>query len=65
MVKPMKYRELAKLLRAAGFTQAQGKGSHEKWTAPSGNHVTIKHDTEISPGVVAQALKAIEREESK
>ncbi len=34
MVKPMKYRELVKLLRDAGFSSEQGKGDHEKWSAP-------------------------------
>ena len=30
----MKYRELVKLLEAAGFTASQGKGDHEKWSHP-------------------------------
>ena len=49
MTKPMKYRELAKLLREAGFAMRQGKGDHEKWYAPDGTHVTIVHATTISP----------------
>ena len=61
MVKPMKYREITKLLLDAGFTKREGKGDHEKWTAPNGIHVTIVHETTISPGVTRQVLKAIQR----
>ena len=61
MTKPMKYRELAKLLREAGFAMRQGKGDHEKWYAPDGTHVTIVHATTISPAVTRQALNAIQR----
>nr|WP_245190408.1 type II toxin-antitoxin system HicA family toxin [Leucobacter exalbidus] len=55
----MKYRELAKLLRQAGFVPRQGKGDHEVWI--NGSHQTVITQTrEISPGLVRQALKAIE-----
>lgn len=60
MVKPMKYRELAKLLREAGFSQGEGKGDHEKWTAPGVSRpVIITQTREVSPGVTRNALKAI------
>ena len=63
MVRPMGYRELARLLRRAGFTPQPGKGDHEKWTAASGRDVTIRHQQIASPGVVRQVLQAIEEEE--
>ncbi len=31
---PKKIRELKQMLRQAGFTQRQGKGSHTNWTHP-------------------------------
>ncbi len=65
MVKPMKYRDIAKLLKQAGFTPKPGKGDHEKWTARDGRHVTIRHQQDASPGVVRQVLRAIEIEEGR
>lgn len=54
----MPYRKLAKLLRDAGFSMRQGKGDHEVWSnGPV--QVVITHTREVSPGLVAQALKAI------
>lgn len=63
MVRPMKYREVARLLEKAGFIPRHGRGDHEKWTAPDGRHVTIRYQQEASPGVVRQVLKAIKTEE--
>ncbi|MFT4108911.1 type II toxin-antitoxin system HicA family toxin [Propionicimonas sp.] len=60
MTKPMKYRELANLLREAGFTSREGKGDHEVWRNGSVT-VTIVTARVVSPGVVRDALKAIER----
>ncbi|MDD7465502.1 MAG: type II toxin-antitoxin system HicA family toxin [Actinomycetaceae bacterium] len=60
MTKPMKYRDLAKLLTAAGFTPRHGKGDHEIWTRGA-VQVSITRTREISPGLTAKALKAIER----
>jgi predicted RNA binding protein YcfA (HicA-like mRNA interferase family) len=31
---PKKIREIRKILRKAGFSAVQGKGSHEKWIHP-------------------------------
>jgi predicted RNA binding protein YcfA (HicA-like mRNA interferase family) len=59
----MKYRDIAKALRRAGFTVQPGKGDHEKWTGPKGGHVTVRRNEEASPGVVRQVLDALEREE--
>lgn len=58
----MKYRDLVRMLRAAGFTVHPGKGDHEKWTSSHGHHVTVRHQQEASPGVVRQVQAAIERE---
>lgn len=63
MTKPMKYRELANLLQAAGFTARDGKGDHEVWRNGSVT-VTIVTAREVSPAVVRDALKAIERSKS-
>lgn len=59
MVKPMKYRELVKLLKQAGFTSRQGKGDHEVWSY--GPHqVVITQTRDVSPGLTRKALNAIE-----
>lgn len=56
----MKYRDLTRLLREAGFTPRAGKGDHEVWTNGAVS-VSITRTTEISPGLTRKALKAIER----
>lgn len=38
----MNYREVEKQLRKAGFAPEWGKGSHRKWTHPSGKIVVMK-----------------------
>lgn len=64
MVKPMKYRDLVKQLRAGGFEPREGKGDHQVWTR--GRHkVVITQTREISPGLVRKALKAIEEAEEQ
>lgn len=60
MVKPMKYRELASLLRDAGFVSREGKGDHEVWSKGA-ERVVITQTREVSPGLVRKALQAIER----
>jgi predicted RNA binding protein YcfA (HicA-like mRNA interferase family) len=61
MTKPMKYRDLAKLLRQSGFTSRPGKGDHEVWSGPNSTQTVVVRDTECSPKVVRDALKAIEK----
>lgn len=56
----MKYRDLTKLLRDAGFTSRQGKGDHEMWSNGSVK-VVITQTREVSPKVTRDALNAIER----
>lgn len=56
----MPYRELAGLLREAGFASREGKGDHEVWRNGSVT-VTLTTARVSSPGVVRDVLKAIER----
>lgn len=60
----MKYRELVKMLAAAGYIHSEGKGDHEKWT--NGHElVVITQTREVSPGLVRKALQSIARSEGK
>lgn len=64
MVKPMKYKDLVAMLKAAGFTRSEGKGDHEKWAYPGIRRPVILTQTrELSPAVTKNALKAIEEKE--
>lgn len=66
MTKPMKYRELAARLRAAGFTRSEGRGDHERWTYPGIDRPLIITQTrEVSAPIVRNALKAIEKKEGR
>lgn len=66
MTKPMRYRDLAKLLSEAGFTSSPGTGDHEKWSYPGIERpVVITRPGEVSPGLVRKALKAIERKQEE
>ena len=62
MTKPMKYRDLVKKLRAAGFVRIrQGKGDHEVWGIDGLDRpVVITTTREVSPAVTRNALKAID-----
>ncbi|SDN22781.1 hypothetical protein SAMN05216355_101313 [Actinomyces ruminicola] len=60
MTKPMKYRDLARMLVQAGFTARRGKGDHEVWRCGSVT-VVITRTPEVSPKVTRDALRAIER----
>ena len=61
MTKPMKYRDLANRLRAAGFASREGRGDHEVWTHPDlTRHVVLTQTKEASPGLTRKALKLIE-----
>lgn len=60
MTKPMKYRELAKLLRDAGYERSEGKGDHERWKLGE-ELVVITQTREISPGLTRKALDSIAR----
>jgi len=56
MTKPMTYKAITRALREQGCTSAMGKGDHEKWFCPCGQHMTVITKTrEVSPGLVRQA----------
>lgn len=56
----MKYRDLAGRLRKLGCTFRQGKGDHEVWSCPCGQHsATLVHDTTVSQGVVVDAVRKL------
>jgi predicted RNA binding protein YcfA (HicA-like mRNA interferase family) len=59
-------RTVVKRLKKAAFTQSNAKGSHTKWTHPTGVQVILPtgHRT-ISPGVVRQVNKAIKECEER
>jgi predicted RNA binding protein YcfA (HicA-like mRNA interferase family) len=55
----MKYRDLVRLLRRQGFAARPGKGDHEVWDGPNGARAVLVKDTECSPKVTRDALKAL------
>jgi predicted RNA binding protein YcfA (HicA-like mRNA interferase family) len=62
----MKYRNLARLLKMAGFELRQGRGDHEVWAHRNGVSVTITHKIECSAAVTKAALRALkEAKETK
>lgn len=59
-MKAMSYRRLVKLLGQCGCTMRQGKGDHEKWYCPDGDHmVPIPHSQQISPGVLRDVVRKL------
>jgi len=57
MVTSMSYWSVASSLRRHGCTSTMGKGDHEKWYCPCGQHMTvITRSPTVSPGVVRQAI---------
>ena len=61
MVKAMTYREMAAAMSALGCTSKPGKGDHEKWYWPCGQHMTVvTRPGIVSPGVVRQAIQRLE-----
>lgn len=66
MAKEMKYRDLARLLSAAGFAPRNGKGDHEVWSAPDfARNVVLTQTRTISPGLVRKAQKAIDEKQTQ
>lgn len=60
MPKPMKYRDLAAALRAGGCIARAGKGDHEKWYCPCGQHIAVVTKPGIvSAGVVGDTVKKL------
>lgn len=60
MVKAVRYRDLARALTAAGCRPEPGKGDHEKWFCPCGQHMTVvTKPGVVSPGLVRQAVQRL------
>lgn len=56
----MKYRALRAALLAQRCRSAQGKGDHEKWYCPCGEHMAVvTMSGTVSPGVVADTIKKL------
>ena len=54
----MKYRDTAAALRSHGCTSKPGKGDHEKWYCPCGEHMAVVvRASENAPGVVGDVIK--------
>ena len=52
MVKAMQYRDLARALLDNGCTPKEGKGDHQKWYCPCGQHTAVIVQSRfVSPGV--------------
>lgn len=57
----MKYRDITKRFAQLGCVRRQGKGDHEVWTCPCGQHrAVITQTSEISPGLIRSAIKNLE-----
>jgi len=56
----MKYRDVRSALLAHGCVPQQGKGDHEKWYCPCGQHIAVvTQGGTVSPGVVADTIKKL------
>jgi hypothetical protein len=60
MPKEMRYREVRAALLAQGCTSRPGKGDHEVWYCPCGEHIAVvTTGGRISPGVVGDVIKKL------
>jgi hypothetical protein len=60
MVKAMQYRDLARALLDNGCTPKEGKGDHQKWYCPCGQHTAVIVQSRfVSPGVVRDTTKKL------
>lgn len=60
MVKETEYRHLVRQLRNQGCTSKAGKGDHEKWYCPDGDHMAvIVRKRIVSQGVVHDTVKKL------
>ena len=60
MTKPMKYRDMKRALLDQGCISKPGKGDHEKWYCPCGQHIAVvTRPGENSPGVVDDTIKKL------
>lgn len=59
-MKPMRTKDLRKLLRQHGCEQAGTEGSHEKWVAPGGRSATLKATAkDQAPGTLRNIQAAL------
>lgn len=59
-MKQMSTKDLRKLLIELGCTKGDTKGSHEKWTAPTGHSTTIKAaEKQQMPGTLRSIQSAL------
>ncbi|WP_363319953.1 type II toxin-antitoxin system HicA family toxin [Nocardiopsis exhalans] len=59
----MKRRDVERALKEQGCAQppGSGRGSHEKWNCPCGQHrAIIPRHGDISPGVIADTIKRMQ-----
>ncbi len=60
MVKAMRYRDVEQALLAQGCRYRPGKGDHEIWYCPCGQHIAVvTMSRAVSPGVVADVIKKL------
>jgi len=60
MTKAMKHRDVERALRAQNCAPKPGKGDHEKWYCPCGQHIAVvTKPGVVSPGVVADAIRKL------
>lgn len=59
MVKPQKYRDVARFLRSQGWRHVRTKGSHEMWEGPDGEKQSIPRHSQVSAGVVRQIIERL------
>lgn len=60
MVREMKYRDIRKALLDHGCTSRPGKGDHEKWYCPCGQHMAVvTRPGDVSKGVVGDIVKKL------
>ena len=61
MATEMKHRDIAKKLKKNGCTPRAGKGDHEVWKCPCGQHIAVIVKPGVnSPGVVRDTIKKME-----
>jgi hypothetical protein len=61
MVRAMKRRDVVRLLTDQGCRLLRaGKGDHEVWICPCGNHrAVLVRDTEVSAGVLRSVVRSL------
>jgi hypothetical protein len=60
VVSSMRYRDIQAALLDSGCRWTQGKGDHEKWYCPCGEHMAVVATARVvSPGVVGDLIKKL------